>query len=345
VAAEGSQLPLIDVSGGPRERGRAHGEALRREIERGLELSRRHSAPSDPQKLARHLDAAERWTPGVIEELKGIAEGANRSFEAVFEYNLADERRVFGSLERCSSAGLRRDTAGRPVSGQTMDTPEWFESLRVAVRACEKETGLATLAFTIAGSPGLCGVNSAGVAVWCNALYQLASSSEGVPVTCIVRRLLSGTSLAASREFVTGVPHASGQNYLLGSPDGIASFECSAHAVVEVRPRGNEVWHTNHPVLSDDRASGVDGASSLARDSFLERALPGAGSSEAVRGILADRSVPVCKTGGAGGDSYTLWAVVAEHSAPPVVVATAGPPAESPWLPVDVSPAAGHVQG
>jgi hypothetical protein len=330
------ELPLLDVSGRARDRGRAHGEALRDLIALGLELARTHAGAADHGGLAGYLASAERWTPAAVEELRGIAEGANVPFETVFEYNLADERSVFGSLERCSALGLRRDADGRPVSGQTMDTPAWFAATRVAVRAREQESGLTTLAFTIAGCPALCGVNGAGVSVWCNALYQLASSPNGVPVSCVVRHLLSSRALAHSRRFVTCVPHASGQSYLVGAPDGIASFECSGRGVAEARPTGNAVWHTNHPVASAHRVSDGAGASSLARDAFLARALPGAASAESLRRILADRSVPVCKTDGAGGDGYTLWAIVAEHSVPPRVTVTAGPPSASAWVPVDV---------
>jgi hypothetical protein len=333
-----SELPLLDISGRARERGRAHGEALRDEIGRGLELSRRHVGPPDPGCSAGYLDAAERWTPAVVEELRGIAEGANLPFETVFAYNLADERRVFGSMERCSSLGLRRGADGRPVSGQTMDTPEWLAETRIAIRSYEEENGLHTVAFTVAGSPALCGVNESGVSVWCNALYQLASSPAGVPVSCIVRHLLSSPRLAASCEFVAAVPHASGQSYLLGAPDGIAAFECSGGAVVEVRRDGGAAWHTNHPLANADRVSTEDGASSLARDAFIAETLPAAASAEILRAILSDRTVPVCKTGSGGGDGYTLWAIVAEHSAPPVVAATAGPPSGPDWAAVDVRP-------
>ena len=285
-----------------------------------------------PGPHRRYVAAAERSTPAALDELRGIAEGACVPFDSILEHNLADERRVFAGAGRCSSVGLTCDANRLPVSGQTMDTPAWFARTRVAVRSVETETGLTTLAFTIAGIPALCGVNSAGVSVWCNALYQLPSSPHGVPVSCIVRHLLSSPSLAASKESILALPHASGQHYLLGGPEGLSSLECSAGSVTELPFRGDAVWHTNHPLASRDRAGGAEGESSLARGSFLAAAVAAAVSEGDLRAALGDRTVPVCKTGEGGGDGYTLWAALAVHSVPPQVAATAGPPSEAPWV-------------
>jgi isopenicillin-N N-acyltransferase like protein len=325
-------LPILDVAGPARERGQAHGEALRGTIRHGLELWAQHTQrpPGTEVDVGRpaYLEAARRWTPDALEELHGIAEGARVSFAAIFELNLADERRIFG----CSSAGLRSGVPGAPVSGQTMDTPVWFADLRTAVRAAEAETGLTTVAFTIAGMPALCGINSAGVSVWCNALSQLPSSARGVPVSCIARHLLSCRTLAEARTFVETVPHASGQHYLLGAPDGIVSLECSARSVVEAREAGAAVWHANHPVAGGETPDRSANGNSQARDSFMAAALGDAGSVEDLLRIFEDRTVPVCKLGDGRGDGYTLWAVVVEHSAPPSVLASAGPPEHGSWI-------------
>ncbi len=337
--------PLLDLSGTSRERGKAHGEALREQVERSLDLFGQHTGLSpgseDLGDRAMYLEAAERWAPGSVEELRGIAQGANRPFAAIFDLNLADERQVFGSAGRCSSLGLRSGADARPISGQTMDTPAWFADLRVLLRATQAETGLTTLAFTIAGIPALCGVNDAGVAVWCNALYQLEASLTGVPVSCVVPHLLSMGTVGEARSFALNVPHATGQHYLVCGPDGIVSLECSGRSVVEARRSGNPVWHTNHPIASTDTVGTAVDENSLARDAFIADSLSRAsGLSAELCRILEDRSVPVCKVGGAGGDGYTLWAIVVEHGSPPTVLASAGPPTPGAWAQVELT----HVQ-
>ncbi len=206
----------------------------------------------------------------------------------------------------------------------------------MAIRSAEQESGLTTLSFTIAGLLALCGVNSAGVGVWCNALYQLPSAPGGVPVSCIVRHLLSQPSLADATAFVRRVPHASGQHYLLAGPDGIVSLECSGAEVVESQPGAEAIWHTNHPLTAIDRSDEPDGRSSLDRATFAKHAVERADATADLRQLFGDRTVPVAKSSDAGGDGYTLWGVVVEHAVPPRVLVSAGPPDASRWQAVDI---------
>jgi hypothetical protein len=50
------------------------------------------------------------------------------------------------------------------------------------------------------------------------------------------------------------VHHASGQNYVVGSPEGVVSLVCSARSVVEFHPfvDRDDVSHTNHPLANGD---------------------------------------------------------------------------------------------
>src|SRR4051794_5574231 len=93
----------VEVAGTARERGRGHGEALRELIQRGLEIwfDRLPRSGGSPQQLidefmagSDHLRAAEQWTPAVVEEIRGISEGAGVAFETMFAYNLADEQQI-----------------------------------------------------------------------------------------------------------------------------------------------------------------------------------------------------------------------------------------------------------
>ena len=331
-------FPIIHVSGTARRRGEAHGEELRDSIRRGLELWFEWLEAPQQQTIERflaetsHLSAAMERTPAVVEEIRGIAEGARVPFETLFAYNLADEQQVFldRARDKCTAVGLR---GAVPVSGQTMDTPTWFDETKVVVASHEDETGLDVLSFTIAGIVTLCGVNSAGVSVWCNAVYQLVASPTGVPVSCVARSVLSLSSLADARAFVERTPHASGQNYVIGSPDGVDSLECSARSVVEARPHGPGVWHTNYPVVNADAEDPSGDESSHARDAFVESELATAAGADDLRRILADRTTPVCKQGDVAANDfgYTLWGVVVEHTVPPRVWAAPGPPSRTAW--------------
>jgi isopenicillin-N N-acyltransferase-like protein len=330
-------FPILHVSGTARRRGQAHGEELRDPIRRGLELWFEWLEAPQPAidgflRETSHLAAADEHTPRVLDEIRGIAEGARVPFETLFAYNLADEQQVFldRTADKCTAVGLRGAVSS---SGQTMDTPTWFDETKVVIASHEDETGLDVLSFTIAGIVALCGVNGAGVSVWCNAVYQLAASRTGVPVSCIARSVLSQPSLEHARTFVRMTPHASGQNYVIGSPGGVVSLECSASSVVEARPDGTRVWHTNHPVASTDADDPAGDESSHARDAFVESELVNASGADDLRRILSDRTTPVCKLGDTDTNDfgYTLWGVVVEHTVPPRVWAAPGPPSRTPW--------------
>lgn len=106
--------------------GSAHGRALRKEIreivelwKKDLETTYRTDAASFIQALLAKTNfrpAIEKWTPGLWDEVRGIAEGAGLDFETVYAYQLIDETWVAGpdlGLGKCTSIGAGK-TAGRP---------------------------------------------------------------------------------------------------------------------------------------------------------------------------------------------------------------------------------------
>ena len=96
----GSVLPLLENSGAPRERGRAHGEAFRDEIGTLLpayfDYFDRTIRSHGEERLTRaraleisetYLGPAEAYAADLLEEVRGIAEGANAPFQEVLALN------------------------------------------------------------------------------------------------------------------------------------------------------------------------------------------------------------------------------------------------------------------
>lgn len=86
--------------------------------------------------------------------------------------------------------------------------------------------------MTGAGMIALNGANSAGIGVVVNNLSMLPSSRSGLPVMFIIRGILQQSTLAEAVAFAERVPHAIGQHYAIGSPDGIAGLEGAANGVM-----------------------------------------------------------------------------------------------------------------
>jgi isopenicillin-N N-acyltransferase-like protein len=341
-----ADLPFVTCAGAPSVRGETHGEALRERIRDGLgnwleAIGKTHEIDPDAylQEFIQgtdYLPAIERWTPDLLEEMAGIARGANQPWERIYAYNLPDEEwhwaksRLAGEIG-CSAFGLHPDGAS-PLLAQTMDLPSVHDGTQ-AVLSIEPEDGSAVRAFTSAGLVALTGCNDAGLAVVVNNLGMLPSSSSGLPVVCIIRGVLARRSLNEAVAFVSGVNHASGQHYGIAGPDGLASLEGSGEGVVGGEP-GQTLLHTNHPLLGEH----VNGAwrqeyedsSTWARLDHLERSAVGIDEVPAMQQVLSDCTVPISL--GAERPVMTFGAVVYQCEVPARMWLSPGPPHETPFV-------------
>ena len=273
---ETSQVPIVEMRGTARQKGRSHGEALAPKIAETMERWRADLATAyDPDVdgfidaflgATRFSAALERWTPDLVDEIAGIAEGAGQPARDILALQFMDEQWWFNAERKaagdalsdgknCTSFGSADRAAGATLMGQTMDIAAWSEGLQ-ALLHIHDEDSRETLVFTFAGFIGLLGLNSTGVGICCNALLELDHSSTGLPVAAIMRGVLGHDDPASAAAFVNSVTHASGQNYVIGGPGTVMSLECSASSVAPFSPHpdGARVWHTNHPLSNTDTA-------------------------------------------------------------------------------------------
>ena len=121
-------FPLIDLSGSPRERGRMHGKAAADRLRRGARMYAESLLKSgvDWPELERRAEALvpsiEKFDPAYIEEMRGIAEGANEPFAAVVLMNArtemvaaARQEQEARTLARCRTAAPRRSPCPKPA--------------------------------------------------------------------------------------------------------------------------------------------------------------------------------------------------------------------------------------
>ena len=264
---------ILTLTGSPRQRGRMHGEILRRDIRELLRLWKEYLAAVNAiaaekyiRELVNHTNfnaAIEKWTPGLLEEVRGIAEGAGENFLDMFAFQLQDEEWWYGQVrnqkhkneaDTCSALGWRGDGKHPNLVAQNMDMPDYMQGYQVVLRIQDDHSNHEILVFSVAGLIALNGINSSPLGIVCNNLSQLSHSREGLPVAYVLRGALEQNSFAEARSFLTSLPHASGQNYILGSPMQIIDLECSASQVVEFSPEGRSrsVCHTNHPLVNRD---------------------------------------------------------------------------------------------
>ena len=331
---------VVTCSGSAGEIGEAHGEALRSLIGETLEhwkpmIAGGSASAGDVIAAfleATHFPAAiEQYAPQLMQELLGIARGANQSFETILAYNLMDEEWSFrtGRLSQmpgCTAVALK----GIGIA-QTMDIPSVHDGSQVALHI-SPVVGPEQIVFTAAGMLGLNGANHAGVGVVVNNLAQLPSSDRGLPVMFVMRSILTHTSVKAAAEFVRSVPHAVGQHYLIGGPDGIVSLEAAASGVQDVPVPAHYV-HANHPLArADVRADAADmerASNTHARSDRATELVASAITQSDLEHLLEDRQAPISCAKREG--FMTFGGTSIAFTAPPTVRVSYGPPHENAW--------------
>jgi isopenicillin-N N-acyltransferase-like protein len=340
---------IVECRGSGRERGRAHGEALRERIHELLErwdadVAGRLGRPaaalvSDLVGTTGFVAAAERHTPDLLEEVRGIAEAAGVAFERVLALNLMDEEWWFTApaeaRSTCTIVAAAGAGGGQTLLAQNMDLPEVMDGAQAVLRLGAGAASGAVL--TAAGMIGLTGVNAAGLGVCVNTLAMLRHSPEGLPVAFVMRGVLERGSVAEAAAFLASVPHASGQHYALADRSGVAGYECSAAGAVRSDDGSGRLCHTNHPLRSADIEPGrdPDGApDSHARLAAIEAAAPAVATAADAERVLADRETPLCVIAEPERPWLTFGSISAELGRTARVRIAPGPPDRTAWLDV-----------
>ena len=358
-----SDMPILVLHGDARSRGRIHGESLRPLIHDHIgrmknfigEVMKANPDNAAEQFIAEtnFLPAIRKWTPDLLEEMEGIAEGAGQDFNAIYLLNLGDEcwwffyekQGVFQNptvgAESCSSMGVESDGRMPALIAQNLDMPDYYDGLQALLHIKDSVSEVETLAFSFAGVIGVIGVNDHGLGMCDNTLLDLKHSPNGLPVMHVSRGIMAQPTLEDAVAFVHRVKHASGQNYIIGSPDGVVDYECSASKVRRFLPQeaGRLVYHTNHALVNDDKYFLKDAPkNSQSRFASVEKDLLAAGgevSLEVIRRALSSHTGQpdeVCVHPSETKRGITANCVIFELSDRPRVHYTAGPPCESEFL-------------
>ena len=355
------KFAVLELSGTPRNRGRAHGEALRKPI---AELRERWRASlvarfgAHPDTFiatflaeTRFADAMQRCSPLLLDEIEGIAEGSGSSRDETLAFQFMDEEWWFGAarfgrgrptVNRCSVIANRPAAGRSAILAQNMDLPAFLDGGQTVLHIIgDREPGATIL--TICGMIALCGANDLGLGVAVNTLWQLPTATDGLPVACVVRSLLAKRNLKEASNWICETRHASGQHYMLGDQDGFASFEASGESVARLNWDESAPCfvHTNHPLA--DRQEGAQPLpgeeNSRGRyQALCEQAAGKPLSVLQVQSALADRSGPhpisVRPKAGVTASAMTFASIIMELKRPPAILVAAGPPCSNAYIAV-----------
>lgn len=262
--ADKRKLRILVLEGTPYDRGLQHGKVLKEDIHALVDLwkadiERKYKTEADVfiKKFLENSDfpsAIKRWTPGLLEEVRGIADGAGMDYDTIFAFQLVDEMWVLGveifSGDHCTTIGIRKSKQKPAMVSQTLDIPPFYHGFQTLLHIKEPEKGLQTMLFTVPGFIAANGLNSSSVAVVVNAVQQLEHSRDGLPVAFVIRGILQKKTYKEAVKFIHTIKFGAPQNYMIGGPGDVGSFECSATHVEEFSPYSGAffTYHTNHPL-------------------------------------------------------------------------------------------------
>jgi len=254
------RMPLVEIAGPPRERGREYGEQARATIERSIAWYSEQFTATASLSWETVLANARRWEPFVesylpeaIDEMKGIAEGSGRTYEEILALNGRGELSsgnpfLDDAAEGCSSYSILPEAAGdgHAYCGQNWD---WRSAiLDTVVMLKIEQPGLPTVVMQVeAGQVGRQGANSAGIGLNANGLGARFGKVLGMPQPYIRRKILNAWDMNEALEAVFKSRQALCTNLLLSHRDGFAiDLETTPGRHGWGYPKGGVLVHTNH---------------------------------------------------------------------------------------------------
>src|ERR1041384_5453077 len=126
AANEPAEYPLYKARGTHRELGRQHGEQASRQIKAHIEMMRARPKLTDEQfkrRVARFQPMFERYCPHLLEEMRGLAEGAGVTLEEAMACSIRGELSGARVDEGCTAYAIGRKgtVGGEVIAGQNAD--------------------------------------------------------------------------------------------------------------------------------------------------------------------------------------------------------------------------------
>lgn len=307
-----SPIRAIELRGDPRTRGRIHGEEARDLIASSLEFyteafARQTGLGWDAvrSRAAEWLPICELRAPHLVDEARGIAEGAGVELNDIMALNIRGEiiyDEDFGGpaieeIEGCTSFAIAPEASGdgHQYAGQNWDWRLGTSPTTLALRIVQDP--LPTIIMQVeAGQIGRHGANSAGIALNANGLGGRFDNTRGLPQTFIRRMVLDQPSLdEALSSLVHLAPHIA-SNALLSSRGGfIIDIETTPQGVAWMYPTDGILVHGNHyqagvpaALAGRYRPSSVDSLFRVPRATAGMQKVRGTRSPEETRSAIRD---------------------------------------------------------
>ena len=235
-------------------------EALR--LEAGWRrLAEASTLPNKEELLRRSmhfLPALDAFAPHLVEEMRGIADGAHVAFAEVLLINVRAEAAGPIRAEALCTAfaiGQAATATGAVLSGQNLDQYPANRDLMIVLKV-SPDKGLPILMCTFGGLVGYPGINANGVSMFQNALSTSTWRGAVMPHYLLKRVLLEQSDAPGALGVLRSADVCSSSNCVLTDRDGrLFDAEATPEGCDVLDPVEDILVHANHfldPALSGD---------------------------------------------------------------------------------------------
>ncbi|MCP4379854.1 MAG: hypothetical protein GY798_00230 [Hyphomicrobiales bacterium] len=256
---------MVKVHGSPYQRGLQHGRACGDLIARypdvllevlsfearlrAIEVT---SLPTRDELLGRamrFLPALEAFASHLVEEVRGIAEGAKLPFAEVLLVNVRAEVMGTVPVENLCTAfavGPSATADGSVLSGQNLDQHPLNRNLMIVLHV-EPDDGPAILMGTFAGLVGYPGINADGLSLFQNALSTTVWRTGAMPHYFLKRVFLEQSNLRQCLAVARKADVCSSSNYIVTDREGtLRDLEMTPDTMAVLEPDDDFLVHANH---------------------------------------------------------------------------------------------------
>ena len=262
-----TQFPFVSVSGAPEARGRSYGQQAADRVRKSAKMYGQtlvelgYDAMARTQLINSFAREIENFAPHYLEEMRGIAAGADVPFEDIVMVNARTEVIAKARAEKKKAAELEpgdgctgalilptRSANGRLIHGQNWDWRAECAETAIVLRV-RNDNGPDMLTFVEAGGLARSGLNSAGVSITANYLESDRDFRQlGVPLSLIRRKVLEQEHFALAIKAVATTPKSCSNNIMIGMAAGFGvDYECTTDEAFPIYPGSDDlIVHANH---------------------------------------------------------------------------------------------------
>lgn len=261
-------LPIVHLSGSAYEQGLQHGQQLRQRIHHNIKVYFDRFLQEGALTRNEVLERARRYAAAIKEQnsdyedgMRGIAEGAELSFEEIVALNVRYEIlyyqfavREMAAQDGCTAFAVApaRSENGHLLLGQNWD---WIPDVAGALLHTKTPEGHRVLSFTEAGIfGGKIGFNSAGVGLAINGITTTEDdwARLGRPFHLRCYEILQQQSLDDAVRAASGGDISCSANFLIAAlPDQAIDVEAAPGAANQLGWQNGCLVHTNHFIDPD----------------------------------------------------------------------------------------------